>query len=168
MEKAIEAVNRGTLSVRCAAEVYCIPKSTLHDRISGKVVQGASSGPEPYLNVTKETELIQFLTKCVVSMGFARNKKQIFDIVDRVLESKGKNVKVSNGWWQSFRNRHPNIVLCTSEPLSYVRAVCSSPEIINHYFSLLESTIIDNNLLGKPSQILWMRRECRLIRILLL
>ena len=40
-------------------------------------------------------------------MGFARSKKQIFDIVDRVLESKGKNVKVSNGWWQSFRNRHP-------------------------------------------------------------
>ena len=29
-------------------------------------------------------------------MGFARNKKQIFDIVNRVLESKGKNVKVSN------------------------------------------------------------------------
>ena len=33
---------------------------------SGKVMQGASSGPdlEPYLNVTEETELIQFLTKC--------------------------------------------------------------------------------------------------------
>ena len=152
MEKAIEAVNRGALSVRRAAEVYCIPKSTLHDRISGKVVQGASSGPEPYLNVTEEIELIQFLTKCA-SMGFARSKKQIFDIVDGVLESKGKNVKVSNGWWQSFRNRHPNIVLRTSEPLSYVRAVSSSPEIINHYFNLLESTVIDNNLLGKPSQI---------------
>lgn len=152
MEKAIEAVHNGTLSIRRAAEVYNIPKSTLHDRISGKVVQGASSGPEPYLTVTEETELVQFLTKCA-SMGFARNKKQIFDIVDRVLESKGKNVKVSNGWWQSFRNRHPNMVLRTSEPLSYIRAVSSSPDIINHYFDLLESTIVDNNLLGKASQI---------------
>ena len=91
MEKAIEAVNWGTLSVRWAAEVYCIPKSTLHDQISGKVVQGASSGPEPYLNVTEETKLIQFLTKCA-SVEFSRSKKQIFDIVD-ILESKGKNVK---------------------------------------------------------------------------
>ena len=66
MEKATEAVNRGALSVRRAAEVYCIPKSTLHDRISGKVVQGASSGPEPYLNVTEEIELIQFLTSVLV------------------------------------------------------------------------------------------------------
>ena len=125
MEKAIEAVNRGALSVRRAAEVYCIPKSTLHDRISGKVVQGASGGPEPYLNVTEEIELIQFLTKCA-SMGFARSKKQIFDIVDGVLESKGKNVKVSNGWWQSFRNRHPNIVLRTSRMLEQFPAVQKS------------------------------------------
>ena len=57
------------------------------------------------------------------------------------------------GAWQSFRNRHPNIALRTSETLSYVRAVSSSPEIINHYFNLLESTVIDNNLLGEPSQI---------------
>ena len=80
-------------------------------------------------------------------------RSRFFDIVDRVLESKGKNVKVSNGWWQSFRNRNPNMILRTSESLSYIRAVSSSPEIINHYFDLLESTIVDNCLLGKPSQI---------------
>ena len=45
------------------------------------------------------------------------------------------------------------MVLRTSEPLSYIRVVSSSPEIINHYFDLLESTIVDNDLLGKPSQI---------------
>ena len=37
MEKAIEAINRGTLSVRWAAEVYRIPKSALHNQISGKL-----------------------------------------------------------------------------------------------------------------------------------
>ena len=152
MEKAIESVKQQEFSVRQAAEVYSIPKSTLHDRISGKVVHGACSGPEPYLNATEENELVQFLIKCA-SMGFARNKKQVLDIVHRVLESKGMNVKVSNGWWQSFRSRHPNVVLRTSEPLSYIRAISSSPDIINHYFDLLESTIVDNNLLGKPSQI---------------
>ena len=33
MEKAIKAVHTGTLSVRRAAEVYGIPKSTLHSKI---------------------------------------------------------------------------------------------------------------------------------------
>ena len=152
MEMAIDSVKRQELSVRRAAEVYSIPKSTLHDRISGKVVHGVCSGPEPYLTATEENELVQFLIKCA-SMGFARSKKQIFDIVNRVLESKGKSVKVSNGWWQSFRSRHPNMVIRTSEPFSYIRAISSSPDIINHYFDLLESTIVDNNLLGKPSQL---------------
>ena len=41
MEKAIESVKQQEFSVRQAAEVYSIPKSTLHDRISGKVVHGA-------------------------------------------------------------------------------------------------------------------------------
>ena len=40
MEMAIDSVKRQELSVRRAAEVYSIPKSTLHDRISGKVVHG--------------------------------------------------------------------------------------------------------------------------------
>ena len=89
MEKAIKAVHKGTLSVRWAAKVYGIPKSTLHDRILGKFTQGTYSGPEPYLTLTEETNLVQFLTKCA-NIGFARSKKQIFDIADTVL---GKNVK---------------------------------------------------------------------------
>ena len=62
MDKAIEAVHKGTLSVRQAAEVYGIPKSTLHHQIFKKVIQGASSGPEPYLTLSEETDLVQFLT----------------------------------------------------------------------------------------------------------
>ena len=72
--------------------------------------------------------MIQILTK-YASVGLPESKKQNFDIVNRMLESKGKNVKVSDGKWQPLRNRHPNIILHTSEPLSYVKTVSSSPEI---------------------------------------
>jgi len=133
-------------------ESYQYDEHLIHDRISGKVTHGATSGPDPYLTATEEAELVQFLTKCA-SMGFARSKKQIFAIVDRALELKDRTVKASNGWWQSFRKRHPNMILHTSEPLSYILAISSSPDIISQYYDLLENTIFDNSLQGKPSQI---------------
>ena len=46
MEMAIKSVTLGELSMRWVAEVYSIPKSTLHDRISGKVVHGTCSGDQ--------------------------------------------------------------------------------------------------------------------------
>ena len=45
------------------------------------------------------------------------------------------------------------LFLCISEPFFYIRAISSSPDIINNYFDLLKGTIVDNNLLGKPSHI---------------
>ena len=40
MEKAVSAVLQNQLSVRAAAELYGIPKNTLGDRISGRVLPG--------------------------------------------------------------------------------------------------------------------------------
>ena len=62
MERALTLVDQGT-SVRCVAEKCGVPKSTLHDRISGKVQQGTNSGPDPYLTVEEEEELASFLIK---------------------------------------------------------------------------------------------------------
>lgn len=50
-------------SVRRAAETYGVPKSTLQDRVSGKVPFGAKSGPLSYLT-EEEDELDSFLTSC--------------------------------------------------------------------------------------------------------
>ena len=40
MESALQDVTSGTLTVRRAALEHNIPKSTLHDRLSGKVLPG--------------------------------------------------------------------------------------------------------------------------------
>ena len=43
MVKAVTLVEQGT-SVRCVAEKCGVPRSTLHDRVSGKIQQGTKSG----------------------------------------------------------------------------------------------------------------------------
>ena len=54
---------------------------------------------------------------------------------------------------ENHLERHPDLVLRTAEPLSYIRAMCTSEEILDTYFDMLEATLTDNSLLGKPAQI---------------
>ena len=51
LHKAYESVNNGEMSLRQASEVFGVPKSTLHDRITGKVLFGSHShgGPRRFL-----------------------------------------------------------------------------------------------------------------------
>ena len=60
MDKAINAVQG--MSIRRASEHYAIPKSTLGDVISGRVLPGSTSGPRHYLNDEEEEELVTFFT----------------------------------------------------------------------------------------------------------
>ena len=60
-------------------------------------------------------------------------------------------MNVSQGWWDKFRKRHPELVLRSSEMLAYKRAVAVNKEVIDHYFDLLEDTLKQNNLLETGS-----------------
>ena len=41
-----------------------LAKSTIRDRISGKTLPGATSGPERYLTDTEKQELVHFIKEC--------------------------------------------------------------------------------------------------------
>ena len=141
------------MSVRKAAEIYGVPKSTLSDRVSGRVAFGARSGPSTYLSDDEEFELVQFLTHCA-TVGYAKSKHDILAIVRNVVLSKGlANATVTDGWWSSVKRLHGVLTLQTVEQLSYTRAVSSSPQIISCYFDLLEETTEKNDLMDKPAQI---------------
>ena len=52
------------LSVRRVALMYGVPKSTLGDRISGRVLYGSTCGREKYLSDEEEEELAIFIENC--------------------------------------------------------------------------------------------------------
>ena len=126
--------------------------STLGDRVSGKVLTGATSGPRTYLDRSEEEELVQFLLRCS-EIGYAKSRKQVLAIVKRVLLKKGKAVPVTNGWWESFCGRHPNLTLRAPAPLSKARAAASDPTVLDNYFDLLEDFLEENGLREQPCQI---------------
>ena len=151
MENACHAVRDG-MSVRRAAEEYNIPRSTLHDHVSGKVLAGSKSGPGSYLNASEEEDLVNFLTG-ISALGYSRTVKQVVEIVQRVVDKKGMNCQVTTSWWKSFKSRHKEITLRNPETLSHCRIRGASDSNIEHYFDLLEKTISEAELSEKPCQI---------------
>ena len=58
MKAAMKAVIDDGMSIRDAAEQYGVPRSTLGDRISGRVLPGATSGPRTFLTSDEEEDCL--------------------------------------------------------------------------------------------------------------
>ena len=105
-----ESINSGTAST-CegsgkglsiwTSRMYGIPKSTLRDYVTGKVQFGARPGPTPYLSHGEEEELGGFLVQ-VARIGYPRNKWEVLALLQQIVESKGIETVVTNGWWERF------------------------------------------------------------------
>ena len=54
MLAAIDSVKNGGLSGNRSADMHGVPRFTLKDRLSGRVIHGVQLGPLPYLSVDEE------------------------------------------------------------------------------------------------------------------
>lgn len=152
MDKAVSAVLQNQMSVRAAAELYGIPKSTLGDRISGRVLPGTASGAVRYLADSEEEELAEFIIGCA-SIGYPKTVRDILAVVQSILASRGVHRIVTYGWWEAYRRRHPALTLRVPSSLSKARALASTRDVIDRYFDLLEETLLKNELKDCPCQI---------------
>ena len=120
-------------------------------QLTRRVKHGKRSGPEPYLTPQEEEELAAFLKKSS-KMGYGKTKKEVFSIVQRTLMKK-RSLEHFNGegWWNCFMKHHPTLSLRTSDPLLRMRTNTITKENMSAYFSLLEETLKEHDLLDKPS-----------------
>ena len=147
MKKAIDEVSRGC-SIRSAAIMYGIPRSTLSDHVNGKS-SGRSGGA--YLSQEEELELADFLCEAA-SIGIPRTRKDVLALVQNILSSRGRDVTVTMGWMDRFMQRHPRISLKSAVPLSKSRAKATDADALQKYFDLLETCFKDNGI-EDPDQI---------------
>ena len=137
------------VSIRKAAEMYGVPKSTLGDRVSGRVMEGVQSGW--YLTDEEEEEVVSFITGCA-SIGYPKTVKEILAITQRILTARGIK-KLTYGWWESFRKIHSNLSLRTPAAMTRPRLIASNHVVLDHYFDMLEETLASNNLLDQPCSV---------------
>ena len=56
-----ECIRSGKYSMLRTSKLYGIPKSTVHDRISGKVIHGQKPEPKQYFTPAEENDMADFL-----------------------------------------------------------------------------------------------------------
>jgi hypothetical protein len=151
MQKAVAMVEKGE-SIRRAAELHGVPRSTLHDIVVGKVNFDAHPGKKPYLTISEEEEIVHFLQKCA-TIGYPRTRQQVLALVQAIMNDKGIECGVSEGWWRRFNERHPDLAIRTAIPLSQARAMATDRVIIGKYFDLLEETLNENKIMNVANQI---------------
>ena len=153
MNEALKAVSEG-LGINQAARDHNVPRTTLRDRVSGRVKHGTKPCPSSYLNATEESELANFVKQCA-QVGYGKTRKEVMHIAQSVANEKGilRRSQISHGWWARFVQRQQDLSLRRGDSAAHVRMDAVNKETMEHYFSLLEDTLADHNLLNSPTQI---------------
>ena len=142
MRAAMKAVMDGSLSINRSAIEHGVPKTTLRDRIAGKVQHGTNPGPKPYLTAEEEKDLEVYLIKCS-QIGYGKTRRQVLQIVEKTTILKGIKLEkhVTDGWYRRFKQRLPLITIRRGDPYATIRANCSNQETYKGYFKLLKEVL---------------------------
>lgn len=112
MVAAVQSVRSGKLSIRKAAAEFNVPKSSLGNRVNGRVEHGKKNGPDTLLDPADEAKLAASHLTYVSKHGYGRSKEIVMRMATHMAEKRGKQVKggcVSEKWWQNFLKRHPEV-----------------------------------------------------------
>lgn len=150
LEEALDQLRKKNLSVRAAATKYGIPRSTLHDKLSGKRPEGLEKrGPEGFLSKNEEKKLVEWcesLAKC----GFPLKADNLLNTVQKIVSDDGRETPFKDGrpgrkWFSLFMKRNPQLVYRTPEGLSKARAQVSEA-MIRTWFDELREYVKDQNV----------------------
>lgn len=160
LETAVEAVRNGG-KLRKICRQYGVPKSTVLDRIKGKVAPSCKHmGPTPVLTTEYESKIVKWI-ESLANCGFPIKKQELFTTVQKIVVAEKLKTPFTNGkpgekWYSSFMRRNPKLALKNAESLEKYRSLITE-EYIRAWFTDLNSFLIESNaidILDDPSRIL--------------
>lgn len=157
VQDAVRAIRSGTLSIRAAAAYYSVPKSTLADRVSGKIAIDAKPGRKPVIPAEVEQKIVHQVTG-LAECGFGMSRNNLLIKSGELCKQANITTPFTNGtpgksWWKGMKNRHPELTIRKPEKLGSLRARMLNREVVGHYFDSLGDLINKLNLQNKPSMI---------------
>ncbi|XP_021363005.1 uncharacterized protein LOC110456536, partial [Mizuhopecten yessoensis] len=154
MSTAIADVKNG-MGVRKAAKKYSVPRSTLSDRISGRIQEGAHWGKKALFSIEDEKEMI----KCAVQradMGIGFSKSNFLRFAGSMANTRNISLrwaKPSDMWWRWLKRRHEGFSLRTPEATATVRHDAMSRDRMRLFFSELGKVVQTSNFKNNPGRI---------------
>ena len=151
MDAALYSVTHDGLSGNKAADLHGVPRSTLKDRLSGRVKHGTKPGPKPYLTVEEEAELTSHLLQAA-DIGFGKTRRDVKCIVETYARQKStlKGSAISDGRWNKYLKRNPEISLRCGDSTAGVRMDAINAENMKAYFDLLRQIYDEHGFESRP------------------
>ncbi|KAL6098939.1 uncharacterized protein ACO6RY_17964 [Pungitius sinensis] len=156
MERALMEVKSGRCTVRQAAKEFGVPKSSLGDRVSGRVTPGSRSGPAKLITSADEDLLVEF-SLYMSKHGFPLTKQQLVSFASSIYKRQHRRVaysKLGQTWWLNFRKRQANnITIHPADNAVRGRTTCVRKEAVDQFVHLLSNVMDSRGLRDKPQQI---------------
>lgn len=142
----MEEIKSKSMGIREACRFYGVPKTTVHDRLSGKVAANKKPkvGPDPVLGLKGEECLKNWVLN-MARCGFPIHKKEPIESVSKIIRDSGIKNPFKDGtpgdtWYQSFLRRNPEISVREPEGINNARAAVTETRI-RFWFSDLREYI---------------------------
>ena len=150
MIAAVQEVENG-MSTLAAARKHGVPRSTLHDRVTGRVKHGVNPGPAPYLSANEEKQLFDFLL-LTRKIGYHKTRVKVARIVENIAQDKKvlRTDRLSNTWISTILKRHPEVTVTNKDASTNLRI---NEETMKNYFEELKKIMNEHNLNAAPMQI---------------
>ena len=155
LQKAVDAVRSGSLSVHTASVKFGVARSTLHDHVQGKVAPGAKSGAKTVFPMEVERMMATHIKQTAQS-GFGISRLQLCQKAAQVAKSMNLKTSFRNGmpgkdWLAGFQKRHPDISVRLPTALSTARSRMLNEVVVGKYFDDVRKQLVDNELADKPA-----------------
>jgi hypothetical protein len=141
---AIDAIKKGHISsIRGAAKLYDVPRSTLTHRVRGRTARLDSQSRNRKLTSTEESVLIQWITS-MDERGQPPQVATVREMANILLAKRDESTSpstVGTNWVRNFVNRHDDLKSKFSRKYDHQRALCENPKAIREWFQLVRNTI---------------------------
>ncbi|XP_062340827.1 uncharacterized protein LOC134039094 [Osmerus eperlanus] len=156
MAQAQQEVKAGKLNLLQAAQEFGVPKTSLSDRVSGRVSSDCVLGQRTLLTPADEDSLVEYLLYSA-SHGLPLTKPQVLAhalAIYNLRHQAAPKTGLGQTWWINFRERHHHrLTARTPDIIDRGRASCAKRGPIEEYFKFLTTTLEEHGLREKPCQV---------------
>jgi predicted HTH domain antitoxin len=137
---AIEAIQKNeNLSIRAAAKIYNVQRSTLQNRLAGQPARRDIPANSRKLTDLEEGAIVQYVIE-LATRSFPPRLCGVEDMANQLLCARDAP-PVGKRWAHNFVRRQPELRTRFARKYDYQRALCEDPRLIREWFDLVRNTI---------------------------